>query len=126
MPVVIIRGVPDDKIGAANSLPVAIQEAVASQKELGITLNQVSVFIPSDVVQQGLGEELICIVEGLFAKPERTKEVLDQLALKIRETLETFAGAHLPRCVSFEVFVKRFNPEEDGFSSMNILPAPRF
>jgi hypothetical protein len=33
---------------------------------------QVSVFFPMDLLQKGIGEEIIIFVDGLLKKPERT------------------------------------------------------
>jgi hypothetical protein len=106
-----------EEMSPLQGLPTELAEAVEAIGELGLTNDQVSVFIPSDCVENGLGEELVCIVEGLFSKPERTPEVRKKLAEVVCEVLSSFACKHIPRCRKVEVFVKQFNQDKDGFVS---------
>lgn len=120
MPVLIIYGMPSDGIEERHlsRLIQDLQNHTASV--LGIPVQSVSVFIPKDCASQGIGEELICFVEGLFKKPERTREVRAKLAAAIKLALEGFADALVPMCKLVEVFVKQFDPDKDCFDSAQI------
>jgi len=85
-----------------------------------ICSSEVSVFFPVDLVNRGLGEELICIVEGLSSKPERTITVRRELAFSLASELARFAGSHLPQCNKVEVIVTRFDQDADGFATFKI------
>jgi len=83
---------------------------------LGLHANEVSVFVQADLVQKGLGEELVCFVEGLFEKPERTTSVRQQVAESALMALTSLAKDCLPQCFKAEVVVGRFNQKTDGFA----------
>lgn len=122
MPILIVYGMPKSTIGLKNLIK-CLQESVSSVTELYLEENQITVLFPPDLVDEGLGEELICIVEGLIKKRNRTPEVLKQLAEKIRETLKIFSIPNIPNCTLVEVFVKKFDPEKDGFAGVKIMPS---
>ena len=82
-----------------------IKTAVAQLPVLGIPEDEVFVFFPPDLVREGLGEELIAEITGLFDKPERTSEVLKTLTDAIADQLQIFASTHLPQCGSTEAFI---------------------
>lgn len=119
MPVLIIYGMPAVNEAGLSYLARQLQEVVAGIKTLGIFSSDVSVFFPMDRMNTGLGEEIICFVEGMFVKPERTTEVRQQLAVTVRNHLVSMARDGLPQCQRIEVFVKQFNPEKDGFAAAN-------
>lgn len=120
MPVVIVYGIPEGTPGL-EKLIEGIKHEVRSIKELEIDESQVSVFFPSDLVQTGLGEEIIIFVKGLFEKPERTPEVRQKLAVQIRDNVKGFAELYLigicTVICTVEVFVESFNPDTNGFAS---------
>ncbi|MFH1632019.1 MAG: hypothetical protein ABIA47_03325 [bacterium] len=95
-----------------------LQRAVAGV--LGIDKSQISVFFPIDRLRAGLGEELICYVDGLILNPEgrpaRTKEVQDRVADAIKSELKIFVGGMLPNCSMGEVFVRPFDHGAQGFA----------
>ena len=71
MPVINVRGLP------GNSDPENLSTLMKSLKSqvavmLGISSEQVTIFFPTDLLQEGLGEEIIITVEGLFSLPDRT------------------------------------------------------
>jgi len=112
MPVLTVKGMPSDvKMGG---LLCSLQSSAGCI--LRIPGNDVSVFFPADLVQEGLGEELVCVVDGLFEKPERTPELREIMASAIKSTLVAFATEHLSQCCKVEVIVNRFNQDVDGFA----------
>ncbi len=94
-----------------------IQSEIASIPELELEASQVSVFFPRDLVQLGLGEEVIVSIQGLFEKPGRTPEIRQHLALSVASVIENFAWKYLPQCKLVEVSVNTFNPQTGGFST---------
>lgn len=121
MPVLIIYGMPEQ----AGAPPLFIEPylpdlvkklQVAAVKVLDLPGSGVSVFFPVDRMAEGLGEEIVCIVEGLFEKPERTIERRQELAATLRSTLYDFVRVNLQNCKKVEVIVKRFNQDLDGFA----------
>ncbi len=115
MPVVIVHGMPDNTPGLEDLIG-RIQSGIASIPELELQASEISVFFPRDLVQLGLGEEVIVSIERLFEKPERTLKIRQRLALSVASVIEDFALAHLPQCKLVEIFVNTFNPETEGFS----------
>ena len=107
MPVLIVYGIPEDaKEIELQRFWEALRDSVVAVKELDITKDQVSVFFPSDRLKEGLGEEIIVFVEGLFDWPERTKEVRKRLAEIVAETAKKF----FPKTNMVECFVRPFDP----------------
>lgn len=62
---------------------------------------------------------LIIVVEGLFDRPDRTKEVRDHLAVLLAQAAGRFE--HLSSKI--EVLINRFNPEVDSY--FEVLPEDR-
>jgi len=114
MPVLIVYGMPNGEQRDLEKLIDWLQRAVGSS--LMLAPSEVSVFFPVDIVQRGLGEELVCIIEGLFERSERTPNVRQALSEIIRDELRTFARKYLPQCVKIEVMISRFNQNADGFA----------
>lgn len=119
MPILTVKGMPT-QTPQLELLLFRLADAAAGIKELALTRNQVSVFFPLDMVREGIGEELIAFVDGLFKKPERTPEVLKRLAESIRDVLADFAQRHVPQCRLIEVLVHSFDPTVEGFASREI------
>lgn len=115
MPVLVIHGLSDTvNVSVLKAgLCVAI---VADVPELGLTTADISVRCPVDLDDRSGAMELICFVDGLFVKPERTPEVRQKLSDSIYTVLTSYARQFIPRCQLIEVFVKQFNPEKDGFT----------
>ena len=112
MPVLIIHGVT-----VTRPLPGLIAELQgAVGRSLALPASEVSVFFPADLAQDGLGEELVCIVEGFFEKSERTPAVRQRVAEAAMSCLVRFTHVFIPACTKVEVIVKRFNQEVDGFA----------
>lgn len=111
MPLVVIYGLPTNVSETTKLLPIIgyIKTAVAEIKELGLTGDDVSVFMPPDRVIQGLGEEIIAIVDLLYKMPARTKPVKTKLA----EAIALILQREFPKA-KIEVFVRTFDQHEDG------------
>ncbi len=122
MPILVIYGMPRfDNADKLERLIAVLVKAVEYIPELKLEEGgQTSVFIQTDPVEKGLGEELVCIVEGLLVKQwYKPEEVRQRLAAGIYILLQEFARTHIPQCCRIDVFVKQFNPEKDGFASGN-------
>ena len=106
MPLIHIEGMPGDNVVSAEwllKLIDQIQQAVAKLPVFNIPADEVFVFFPVDRVKEGLGEELIASVSGLFEQPERTPEVMRTMQEAVCDVLEIFAKRHLPMCKIVEV-----------------------
>lgn len=112
MPVLMVYGIPDDKAGVAEKMIDRLRYAVIGIAELELKLDEISVFCPRDLVQKGLGEEVIVFVEGLFDKPERTAVVRQNLAAAVVGVMRSY----FPFVSLVECFVRPFDPES-GFAS---------
>ena len=99
MPVIFVHGTPANVAGhTLEKVLEGLQRAVASIEELKITKDQVTVFFPPDRVEKGLGEELIVMIEGLYARPERTAGVLNRLAQKCAQVVHEHFRSALVEC----------------------------
>ena len=108
MPVLLVYGIPKNtKVTKLSQFCENLRLVAADIKELNITVDQVSVFFPTDRLEEGLGEEIIVFVEGLFDRPERTKKVRKDLATAVAKTIRSyFSNTKMVEC-----FVKPFNPD---------------
>jgi len=102
------KGKKDQRRALADFIK-AIAQQVASIKELGITENEVTVIIADSINEV---PDVICFIDGLFEKPERTGEVLEQLASAVGSYMY---GYFLHRKL-VEVFVRSFNPIQGFFT----------
>jgi len=113
VPFITILGIPtsieQDKLEALTGL---IQQSVATVPILDIPADEVFVLYQPDLQEAGLGEELGAKIEGLFQKPERTTEVLQNMQSVICDCLRQFAEAELPQCTCVEAFVNTMIPPE--------------
>lgn len=121
MAVLIIYGMPETAGEPTIFLEAFLPEITASLqsgvgKDLDVSPSSVSVFFPTDRMTSGLGEELICFVDGLFEKPELTPSLCQGLASNIVFNLGLFALHHIPQCEEVKVIIRRFNQEVDVFS----------
>ena len=112
MPVIKVWCLPDDQTeDDLRKLHKNIVAGVVSIPELGLkNETQMTCLFPPDMMQYGLGSEVIVEVTGLFDKPERTPEVRNLLAKSIGERVKTL----YPKAM-VEVFVYPFNPAVNGF-----------
>ncbi|MCX6764717.1 MAG: hypothetical protein NTU58_03420 [Candidatus Nealsonbacteria bacterium] len=94
-----------------------ILKAVVAVKELKLEEKDVTVFFPKDLMQKGLGDEVIIFVDGLFERPERTKEVKKLLAdILVMSTAIFFSkiaekNVIIKKPKLIECFVRSFDPE---------------
>jgi phenylpyruvate tautomerase PptA (4-oxalocrotonate tautomerase family) len=115
MPIVKVYGVPPTTPQETlKDLAEKLVEAVVSIPELNLKSNEVSVFFPSDLMEWGLGEEIIAFVDGIFITPERTDAVRKTLAQRIGFALWR---AFPRRETLFECFVRPFEPSCGFWSS---------
>lgn len=112
MPVLFVYGVPESvKEDELSRICEDLRVIVTSVKALGVTKDQVSVFFPPDRLKEGLGEEIIVFLKGLFNLPERTKEVRKVLAKVVVATIRS----NFPNTKLIECFVEPFDPDS-GFA----------
>ena len=77
MPVIVVHGIPSrTRKEMLQKITDTYQRSLAEIKELGLEKDQTSVFFVPDLLEEGLGEEIIIFVRGLYEKPERTESVL--------------------------------------------------
>lgn len=117
----MIHGIPEDeehprRILKDVLLPLCeeLQKTVAEVKELDLTAEQVTVFFPPDRLLDGLGEEIIIFINGLFVNSERTDEVRNILAQKVGKKVRE----HYPESL-VECFIQPFDPKGGFWSSIN-------
>ncbi len=113
MPVLIIYGMPNSIGHQLPQLCRYLCDTVAAVEELRITNSSVRVFFPADLCQEGLGEELVCFVQGLCTKPERTQEVKRKLACEISGVLNEWIRSRVSSCKMIEVWVSDFDLHRD-------------
>jgi len=114
MPMIQIIGMdPNVSSAELEALVERIQIKVADLPVFMIPESEVFVFFPKDLLSEGLGEELIAEIKGLYIKQERTKEVLSTMRRAIKDELKKFTLASLPQCRSVEVFIgQMIEPDE--------------
>jgi hypothetical protein len=124
MPIVTVSGLPNGfEQDFLTRLCIALRVAVAGVAELGITDKQVTVFFPDNLLQAGLGEEVIARVTELFGRPERTPEVKRRVAEAVKKCLRFHLTPALQGLALVEVFVYTFDPEVGGFAGWTKEPA---
>lgn len=101
MPILIVYGVPTETDKQTLEIfSELMRQRTADIEELGIKKEQVSIFFPSDLMTQGLGEEIIVFIDGLTEKPERTEKVKKKLVLNlVDEAHQSFPKATLVECI---------------------------
>lgn len=114
MPVIKVWCLPaNQKQKDLNRLHRKIVEAVTSISELGLKdeTDMTNLFVP-DLMEYGLGKEIIVEISGLFEKPERTPEVLQRLAENVGSAVK-----RLYPDAKVECFVSTFNPTQGFWTS---------
>jgi hypothetical protein len=101
MPILVIYGIPaETHQGDLQIFAQFMKNRVADVEELKIKPEQVTIFCPQDLMNQGLGEEIIVFVESLFERPERTDEVKKKLAMNLVDEVHlSFPRAELIECI---------------------------
>lgn len=114
MPVIKLWCLPKTEEENLNRIHQSIVRAVASIEEIGVSDEKdiTCLFVP-DMMQYGLGTEIIVEVTGLFEKPERTDEVRQRLAAALGDVIrDYFPNADLAEC-----FVYPFERKQGYWSS---------
>ena len=114
MPVIKVWCLPSGQTEEAlNLLHQSIVGAVISISELGFkSQNDMTCLFPPDLMQYGLGEEIIIEIGGLYDKPERTQEVRQRLAKNVGEVVKKLFPEAKVEC-----FVTTFNPAQGFWTS---------
>ncbi len=114
MPLIRIENYPRDQqgpyAGLINNIAIALRVAFVIAEVPFIKVQDVTV-VAGGMQLNTADTTLMVVVEGLFDRPERTKNVRDRLAT----CLARHAKLNLPADWSVKVLVKRFNPEKDSF-----------
>jgi hypothetical protein len=96
-----------------NKLHRTIVAAVVSVSELKLKdQNDMIMLFPPDLMQYGLGTEIIIEIGGLFEKPERTEEVRQRLAKTVGLEVHNL----YPRA-KVECSIQSFNPNQGFWTS---------
>ncbi len=117
MPIIKIWCLPPNQTEEKlNKLHNSIVEAVTSIKELGLKDEKdlTNLFVP-DLMQYGLGTEIIIEITGLFMKPERTQEVRNRLAEAVGKAVKNL----YPETEKVECLIYSFNPADGFWTSAN-------
>ena len=78
--------------------------------------DQVSVFYPSDFLEDGLGEELVAEIL-LNETEERPKEIMQEITEGVVARLETLISLHVLRhCRMVEAMTVGFQPKRHGYT----------
>lgn len=121
MPIIEIWGVPDTVPPEKLVLLIAdIKREVSEIRALGLTEKQITIFFPRDLVSDGLGEEIIIFVKGLFDKPERTGEVRWGLANKLKDRCCSFFVNLLPNEFLVECLLDPPFQQSTGFATQTM------
>lgn len=109
MPVLYISGVPKHQDeNNLHKLNTAIGETIAQVKELELTPEQVTVWFLRDhltpcVFHPNLVPKAITIVVVIYAKPERTDEVIGRMAHGLQTLVKAYFPDHLVECLPIPV-----------------------
>lgn len=88
MPIIQVWCLPEKNENVLRHIHRQIVRAVTSIPELGIKSElDMTVLFPSDLMQYGLGTDIIIMIFGLFDKPERTEEVRRRLARRVGQAI---------------------------------------
>ncbi len=92
MPVVTILGIRENSSKLTlGRIFHEVRREIAKVNELGITERQVSVFFPTDLgesVRRNFNCNDICVLIRLYAMPERTDEVIHEMAEHVQRRLK--------------------------------------
>lgn len=107
VPVLTVYGIPaelQNSLALRALLLEKLPEAASSVPEMEISPDLVTAFAPGDLLDKGLGNEVIVTILGLFSRTKRTAEVLEWFAQAIRDCVVEFAQANVDNCCMVEVF----------------------
>jgi hypothetical protein len=106
MPVIKIWCLPECAEEKLTQIFKSIVSAVEGVPELGLKGERsMTVLFPKDMMEYGLGTEIIIEVTGLVDKPERTREVRNRLAEQLGQVIKS----NFPKAM-VECYVYPFNP----------------
>lgn len=120
MPHIVVYGLSESEFKAERieQIENALTSAILSIPELELTENDISFFFPLDPSITSFEVPVVIIVELLFEKPRRTKEIKQLLAERIKETFKSVVWYWRKGQISkLEVAVRPFNPQTEGFAS---------
>ncbi len=113
MPVIKVWCLPNQTEEELNRLHKAIVKAVVAVPELGLKdQNDMTCLFVPDMMKCGLSEEIIIEIGGLFARPERTQEVLQRLAFSVGSTVSKMYPDAMVEC-----FINLFYPSQGFWTS---------
>lgn len=114
MPVIKVWCLPKSEEAKLNQLHQNIVRAVVGVEELDVRSEKdITCLFPTDMMEYGLGTEIIVEVTGLYEKPDRTDEVRQRLAERIGQAVqEQFPDTKLIEC-----FVYPFKPSQGVWTS---------
>lgn len=114
MPVIKVWCLPKNQTeDDLNLLHKTIVKAVISVHELNLESEKdMTCLFPSDLMEYGLGEEIIIEIESLFEKQERTLEVRQKLAKNVGKSVSNLYSKARVEC-----FVRTFNPNQGFWTS---------
>lgn len=118
MPLVIVYGVPhrlQNTTALSNFAHRDLPLAAASVPGMELSPELVTVLVPGDLVQRGLGTEIIVHVVGVFVREARTARVRREFAQALRDCVVKFAQENVPICEMVEVITTSHRPD-DGFA----------
>lgn len=104
MPVLIVYGVPAE-VTEESLERLTVELKTYFVKVFRIPGEQTSVFFPADRYQQGLGEELVCFIDGFSDKPMLADSTRKNLATSMMMIFVDFAKVNILHCGRVEVFV---------------------
>lgn len=114
MPVVKLYCLPHINEKKMNEMYEMITKTIAGIKELKITTDDITVLFVPDMMEKGLGDEIIVEVSKVLDKPDRTLTVIYKIAESLARAIWVFVCSweyKLPHRV--EVFVEVFgNPQK--------------
>lgn len=118
MPVVKVWNIPDERPYSSKHLPKEIVDAVLSVEELHLEISsEVTPIFPENKWPWDVAAEIVIEVTCLYAKPERTHEVLTRLSKVLVEAV----NVHFPE-QKIECFIVPFDPSTCGFWSNDMSP----
>jgi CRISPR/Cas system-associated endonuclease Cas3-HD len=99
VPVIKVWCLPKGDEADFNKLHQEIVRAVLSVPELGLRDEKdMTCLFPPDLMQYGLGDEIIVEISALYEKPERTAEVRQCLATRVGEAVKRLYPQALVEC----------------------------
>ncbi len=114
MPIIKIWCLPSGQTETdLNLLHQRIVGAAVSVSELGLhSERDITCLFPPDLMQYGLGEEIIIEISGLFEKPERTRDVRQRLARNVGRVVKELYPEAKIKC-----FVAIIDPSQGFWAS---------